>query len=126
MKTRRFAKRLLLGTWAFTLMVVGIAAGDAYSIALPSCYDIVAYNSVDGTSDGDACYNACSAGAGTCESGSTYKKCSMSYVNIFCQKGTWRKNPDGTWGCWHSTGLHTVTATNAAGTDSCFGASTTP
>lgn len=91
MKTRRFAKRLLLGTWAATLMVVGIATSGANSGTLPSCYDIVEYNSVDGVSEGDACYNACTSGASRCESGLTWKVCSSDTVNIICQKGTWKK-----------------------------------
>lgn len=126
MKAGRFAKRLLLVTWAATLMIVGIATSDANSGTLPSCYDIVEYNSVDGASEGDACYNACTSGASMCASGLTYKKCNTSPVNIICQKGTWKKNLDGTWGCWNSTGLHTVAATVASGESACSGSPATP
>ena len=102
----------------FTVLLAGLAVlalgfdGEPPPPA-PHCKDVVPYNSIDGTSEGSACYTACTAGASKCANGSAYKTCTSSSTSITCSKGTWHQNPDGTWGCINSGGLFTVTATQA-------------
>ncbi|HRJ50060.1 MAG TPA: hypothetical protein PKU91_05985 [Phycisphaerales bacterium] len=86
---------------------------------VPHCFNVVAYNSIPGITDGSDCCDACTNGASKCVLGSIFTGCAATTVNIICQKGTWRKNPDGTCGCWGSTGYHTVAATEATGSGEC-------
>jgi len=91
------------------------------STPIPVCFDIVPYNAIPGGSPGDPCYNACGSGASTCEDGDTFQNCQSQLATITCQQGTWTANPDGTFGCWGSSGHHSVNATCGVGSGACAG-----
>jgi hypothetical protein len=71
--------------------------------------------------EGEACYNTCTdCVVRQCAPGMDFDSCGTEIVHcIGCKRGTWHKNPDGTWACRNATGLHDIDAVSAKSGPQC-------